>query len=205
MDKASKIRELLRNITGTDKPTFDFRLMEVVAVEGDLCRAKIGDFVIPDVRLASIGGGAENGLLIVPAVGSIILVADVSCGGLRELNAVGYSEIESIRFHRGSTTVRADAEGIDATVGSSTVHIEDGKIRLGGQDNGGLVKIEELRRSFESLKRYCETMRQAVSAGIKAVGAGASANGAIGAGAFDTAMSSAAVRIENMENEKVVH
>lgn len=205
MDKASKIRELLCNITGTDKPTFDFRLMEVVAVEGDLCRAKIGEFVIPDVRLAAIGGGADNGLLIVPAVGSIILVADVSCGSLRELNAVGYSEIESIRFHQGDTTVRAVAGGIDATVGSSTIHIENGKIRLGGQDNGGLVKIEELRRSLESLKTYCQTMREAVSAGIKAVGAGTSANGATGAETFDSAMSSVAVKIEDMENPKVVH
>lgn len=205
MDKSSKIRELLRTITGTDKPTFDFRLMEVVAVDGDLCRAKIGDFEIPDVRLSSIGGGSENGLLITPAAGSVILVADVSCGDLRELNVVGYSEIESVRLHQGNTTVRADAEGIDATVGSSTVHIEDGTIRLGGKDYGGLVKIEELRRSLESLKRYCETMRQAVSAGIKAVGAGVSANGATGAGTFDTAMSSADIRIENMENDKVVH
>ena len=132
-------------------------------------------------------------------------MADISCGNLRGLNAIGYSEIESLRFHQGSTTLQADARGIDATVGSSTVHIEDGKIRLGGEDNGGLVKVEEVRQSLESLKTYCETLREAVSAGIKAVGAGILANGTTGATAFDTAMSSAVVRIENMENEKVVH
>ena len=40
MDKSSKIKGLIRSITGTDRPSFGFRLMEVVSVEGDLCRAK---------------------------------------------------------------------------------------------------------------------------------------------------------------------
>lgn len=205
MDTTTKIRDLLRSITGTDRPTFDFRLMEVVCVEGDLCRAKIGDFEIPDIRLSSVGGGSENGLLVVPAVGSVILVADISCGTLRELNAIGYSEIDSIRFHKGKTTVEADAERVNATVGGSAIHVEDGKIRLGGESNGGLVKVEEVRQTFRSFQTFCETMKAAIATGIAAVGAGAAANGATGAAAFEEAMSLAAVQVENMENEKVTH
>lgn len=207
MDKSSKIRELLRTITGTEKPTFNFRQMEVVSVDGDLCRAKIGDFEIPDVRLASIGDGSENGVLVTPTVGSIILVADISCGNLREMNAIGYSEIDSIRFHQGKTTIKADAGAVDVTVGETAVHIEDGKISLQTSDQkyGGMVKIEELRRSLESLKSYCEALKAAVSAGINAVGAGTAANGATGAGIFDTAMAPASIQIENMENGKVTH
>lgn len=205
MEKTTKIRELLRTITGTDRPKFDFRLMEVVAIDGDLCQARMGDFVIPGIRLSSIGGGSENGLLITPTIGSVILVADISCGALRELNAVGYSEIDSIRFHKGSTTVRADAGAVDVTVGSSKIHIEDKRIQFNGDDNGGLVKIEELRQSLESLKTYCETMKTATSAGINAVGIGAAASGTTGAGAFDAAMAAAAIQIENMENKEVTH
>lgn len=205
MDTTTKIRDLLRSITGTDRPTFDFRLMEVVSVDGDLCQAKIGDFEIPDIRLSSIGGGSENGLLVVPAVGSVILVADISCGTLRELNAIGYSEIDSIRFHQGKTTVEATAEKVTTTVGGSTVHIEDGKVRLDGENNGGLVKVEEVRQTFRSFQTYCETMKAAIAQGIAAVGAGEAANGATGAAAFEGAMASAVLTIENMENEKVTH
>lgn len=205
MDTTTKIRDLLRSITGTDRPTFDFRLMEVISVDGDLCRAKIGDFEIPDIRLSSVGGGSENGLLVVPAVGSVILVADISCGTLRELNAIGYSEIDSIRFHKGKTTVEANAEGVNATVGGSTIHVEDGMIRLGGESNGGLVKAEEVRQTFRSFQTYCQTMKAAIATGIAAVGVGAAADGVAGAAAFEEAMSSAAVRVENMENEKVTH
>lgn len=205
MDTTTKIRGLLRSITGTDRPTFDFRLMEVVSVDGDLCRAKIGDFEIPDIRLSSVGGGSENGLLVTPAVGSVILVADISCGTLRELNAIGYSEIDSIRFHKGETTVEATAGKVTATVGGSTVDIEGGKIRLGGEENGGMVKIGEVRQTFRSFQTYCETMKAAIAQGIAAVGAGEAANGATGAAAFEGAMAAAAIQVENMENEKVTH
>lgn len=205
MDKPTQIRSLLRSIAGTDRPSFDFRLMEVVGVEGDLCRARIDNLEIPDIRLSSIPGGAENGLLVVPAKGSIILVADISCGNLRELCAIGYSEIESVRFHQGRTTLTADAEGATLECGGSRVRIEDDKVTFNDGGNGGLVKIEALERSLESLKSYCETLGQAVSAGLNAVGAGTAANGAAGAGAFDTAMASASIRIEAMENDKITH
>lgn len=166
MDKSSKIRELLRTITGTEKPTFNFRQMEVVSVDGDLCRAKIGDFEIPDVRLASIGDGSENGVLVTPTVGSIILVADISCGNLREMNAIGYSEIDSIRFHQGKATVKADAEAVAVTVGQTTVHIEDGKISLQTSDQkyGGLVRIVDLVGKLNTIEDSINELKMVLAA-----------------------------------------
>lgn len=130
MDKTTQIRSLLRAIAGTDRPSFSFRLMEVVGVDGDLCRAKIDDFEIPDIRLSSIDGGSENGLLVVPAEGSIILVADISCGNLRELCAIGYSEVASIRFHQGDTTLTADGGHATVEIGDSKATMEKDRIEL---------------------------------------------------------------------------
>ncbi|MCM1351339.1 MAG: hypothetical protein NC250_01220 [Alistipes senegalensis] len=205
MDKSTQIRSLLRSIAGTDKPSFSFRLMEVVGVDGDLCRAKIDDFEIPDIRLSSIDGGSENGLLIVPAEGSIILVADISCGNLRELCAIGYSEIASIRFHQGDTTLSADGRQVEITVGNSKITLENNKIQFNEGAHAGLVKVRELEQSLESIKSYCETLTQAVSSGLKAVGAGAAANGPTGAAAFDSGMTTASIRLEKLENDKITH
>lgn len=205
MDKNSKVRELLRKITGTDTPLFNFRLMEVVSVDGDLCTAKLGEFEIPDIRLSPIEGGSENGILIIPAIGSIVIVADLSCGQLRELFVMGYTEIDSVRIHKGTTTVMLNNKTVDIQTGSSMLHMEDGKIQFNGEENGGLVKISELRNSLNSLKTYCETLKGAVSSGLNAIGAGTAANGATGAGAFDAAMASLEIQIENMENKKVTH
>lgn len=159
MDKTMQIRELLRSIAGSDRLVFGFRLMEVVEVEGDLCRARIGDFEIPDVRLASIAGGAENGVLVTPAAGSIILVADISCGSLRELCAVAYSEVESLRFHQGKTTITADAEGATVEVGGSKMHVEDGKITFDDGANHGLVKVEELTKKLNALEQEINDLK----------------------------------------------
>ena len=54
MDKYSQIAALLREITGTRKPCFAFWLMEVVSVDGDTCSARIGDLVIPGIRLSPV-------------------------------------------------------------------------------------------------------------------------------------------------------
>ena len=101
MDKPSQIKRLLQGIAGTDKQAFHFRIMTVTGVDGDTCRARIGGegIEIPDIRLCAIPGGGKNGLIVTPAVGSVILVADLSCGLLRDLAAVGFSEIESVRLH----------------------------------------------------------------------------------------------------------
>lgn len=144
MDKSSKIKGLIRSITGTDRPSFGFRLMEVVSVEGDLCRAKIDDFEIPDIRLSSINGGSRNGLLVKPAAGSIILVADLSCGNLRELCAVAYSEIESVRFHQGDTTITADGEKAEVVVGESSAIVKDADIKLCKGDSSVVVEREDI-------------------------------------------------------------
>lgn len=229
MDKSSKIKGLIRSITGTDRPSFGFRLMEVVSVEGDLCRAKIDDFEIPDIRLSSINGGSRNGLLVKPAAGSIILVADLSCGNLRELCAVAYSEIESVRFHQGDTTITADGEKAEVVVGGSSAIVEDADIKLckgdssvvvesdvveiNGGTNKGLVKIENLRKSLESLKLYCEALKEATVAGFKGIGkvsvGEATADGGLGATAFGLKMEGVSITIDDengsMENKKVTH
>ena len=88
MDNASKIKQLLQQITGTEQSVFLFRPMEVVSVEGDTCRARYNELEIPGIRLAAIEGGADGGLLLKPATGSIVLVADLSCGELRECSVM---------------------------------------------------------------------------------------------------------------------
>lgn len=209
MDKSSKIKGLIRSITGTDRPSFGFRLMEVVSVEGDLCRAKIDNLEIPDIRLSSINGGSRNGLLVKPATGSIILVADLSCGNLRELCAVAYSDIESVRFHQGNTTITADGKKTEVVVGESSAVVKSDGVVINGGNNGGLVKIGNLRKSLESLKLYCEALKKATVAGFNGIGKGATADGGLGAEAFGLKMKDVSITIDDeedsMENKKVTH
>lgn len=77
------------------------------------------------------------------------------------------------------------------------------EIRLMGGQLGGLVKVEELKKSLESLKDYCESLKSAVSSGLAAVGVGSAASGTTGKTTFETAMAAKSIKIEELENEKV--
>lgn len=203
MDKITQIRALLRSITGTDKSTIHFRLMEVVGVDGDLCRAKIGDFEIPDIRLSSIGGGSENGLLIVPAQGSIILVADISCGDLRELNAIGYSEIDSIRFHNGKTTVQADAQTAEVSVGGSKVRITDQVVAFNDGHNEGMVNVVGLTDKLNTIERSVNDLKTVFATWVPGTAdGGAALKGAVAAWAASLL---ATTQQREIEDDKVTH
>lgn len=232
MDKSSKIKGLIRSITGTDRPSFGFRLMEVVSVEDDLCRAKIDDLEIPDIRLSSINGGSKNGLLVKPATGSIILVADLSCGNLRELCAVAYSEIESVRFHQGDTTITADDKKTEVVVGGSSAIVQDADIKLCKGDSSVVVESDDVTIKkggnsvvvksdvveinggnngglvkIEKLKNYITILETAIKTGISSVGENSTIgiSGSAGATAFGNAIGQAQSHIKDMENPKVTH
>jgi hypothetical protein len=159
MDKASQIRAELRKIVGADRPTFDFLPMEVKSVKGDLCVCLLDDLEIPDVRLVAIPDGSADGLLITPKAGSIVMVADLSTGTLRDLMVVQYTEIESVRFHQGGTTITADGQKVAIEVGASSVELTDGLIKFNDGSNNGLVigqntadKLNAIEQDLNALK-----------------------------------------------------
>lgn len=147
MNNSSSIRKLMCEIVGTDRQRISFRLMEVESVNGNLCDAKIGDLVIPNIRLSSTLDGTDKGIIITPAIGSVILVADLSNGELRELAVMGYSEVESVKIN----------------IGDSQLNITDNLIELNGGSNNGLVKIAELVKKLNNLENDINALKKAFS------------------------------------------
>jgi len=189
MDKITQIRSLLKDVTGTASLPDHFHLMEVIAVNGDTCKASLNELILPEIRLSSIIEGSENGILITPSIGSIILVADLSKGDLRDLVAISYSSVDSIRVLNQSLTFFLDAstflaeiagnkikmnkESISLLFGSSSLQLTDNLIRLNEGENSGLVKIEELVARLNTIERDINDLKtlwsswQAVNAAME--------------------------------------
>lgn len=91
-----------------------------------------------------------------------------------------------------------------ATETKVEANVPDGTIEWNEGKNGGMVLLKKCEANLESLKSYCEALKTAVASGLGAVGAGPAANGATGASAFNTAMASALINFEDMENTKIV-
>jgi len=100
--RAKEIREAIRNICGKNAGGFLFFNADVKSVEDDSCTVTYNDIDIPDVRLNAAINGNANNLIIKPALGSTVLIADLSEGLLRDLAIIGWSEIDTITINGGN-------------------------------------------------------------------------------------------------------
>ncbi|MCD8080186.1 MAG: hypothetical protein LUF04_07185 [Bacteroides sp.] len=206
MNKTSQIRSLIRHIAGTEKPLHTFWLMEVVSVKGDVCVAKMDDFEVPNIRLSAIEGGSEKGLLITPSVGSIVLVADLSGGTLRQLAVVGFSQIDSVRLHQGQTTIYTDKETVTVEVGNSQVEISEGVISFNGGKLGGMVVIEQLTNKINELIRAFNTHTHTIPAfGVSATGTQTAQSNPAPLPVPVPDATHTEVSIKDYEDDKIVH
>lgn len=99
MDRYSDIRRALREICKTEG-NYIFTA-EVDSVSGQSCDVMVGSMKISEVRLCSVDDGESGNLMIVPKVGSKVLVMDMSGGDMRDLVIVKVSQTESIVINGG--------------------------------------------------------------------------------------------------------
>lgn len=135
---------------------------------------------VEEVTVRSVLNSEDTGLFIKPKVGSRVLCGMVD-GKLENLTILVFSEIENIEIMPGQ------------------------KMKLRGDDYGGLVKLQELKDNLDELKQYCSSLKSAISNGMTAIGAGSAASGPTGKTAFETEMSSASINFGDMENKNISH
>lgn len=101
MGKEKEIRDAIRKICGIDNQGFLFFNAEVVSVDDETCTVKRNSLEFTDVRLAAVIDGNTKNLLVKPKLGSMVLIADLSEGLMRDLAVIGWSEVETITINGG--------------------------------------------------------------------------------------------------------
>ncbi len=173
------IKDVVNRILNDKLPVLT-EVGKVVSVDSDsmTCEVSIiGKPNLTDVRLKSIINNDDNGILIKPKVGSYVLITLINN---KRGNAFvsGYSDVDSIRLITP-------------------------KIELGGDEFGGLIKIEELKQQLNTLTNRVDTIIKAIEQGVPVAG-----DGGIG---YQTSMklilATASVKenFDNIENKKVKH
>jgi hypothetical protein len=116
MDIYGKINSKIKEIAGTGDGGKASRSLVfpalVKSVSGSTCVVEIDGLEISDVRLRAVVNTESEQLLIVPKTGSYVLIADLSGGDLRQLAAIGFSEVESINITIGQTTLEVSGSGV---------------------------------------------------------------------------------------------
>ncbi|MBR1839351.1 MAG: hypothetical protein IJ782_02005 [Prevotella sp.] len=72
----------------------------VTAVSGNTCSVEVGNIVIPGVRLRASESEKEGEMLIVPKVGSAVLMGSLS-GDFTQVAVLAVDEVESITINGG--------------------------------------------------------------------------------------------------------
>jgi hypothetical protein len=121
MKEYSEIKKLIKAIAtgrlavGTPSPVF---LVQVKSVDGDACTVEIDGMELSGVRLRSVINGNKSKVVITPAVGSYVLVTDIS-GNLTQLVALQYAEVDRIDItYSGKLVIN---EGTDTAVRASAI------------------------------------------------------------------------------------
>lgn len=99
MSNERAIRDNIRRIVGSSKDFF--MTAQVKSVDGDTCVISCGDDEFEDVLLTPLVDDDKNKILIIPAIGSTVLVADLSEGERRLLQVITFSTFESITLNGG--------------------------------------------------------------------------------------------------------
>lgn len=121
MGRVQDIKEAIRQIVGNRGGNGLFLVGEVKSVNEEICTVEVAGLELDEVRLTAVNDGADDKLVVTPKEGSMVLLADLSGGMLRDLAVVAFTKVDKI----------------EATCG---------QIALNGGENGGLVNIEQLKQ-----------------------------------------------------------
>lgn len=139
-----KIRKSIKELAGATDLRFETYAAIVTSVNGATCNAKrvLDDKIVERVRL-NTNVQEEKGLIIVPKVGSDVLITNID-GGASFVSQ--YSEIKKIELN------------------------VDSAIIINGGQNGGLVEVGKLEENLGKIKTYLKALEVALSTSIESLG-----------------------------------
>lgn len=194
MDKVAKIKEAFKGlnekghyassafITGTCKS-----IDGIASIDVD-----VDGITYHDVQLQAIADGSGKSIIIVPAKDSNVLIGNIE-------HSTGYVLIKADKADR-ILIMQADGMYID---------VLKKVIKLNGDSEGGLVKIQELQDNLDSLKSFVEAINNALPSAFNAILPTAPApfvaTGALGATTYQASMVGKFINFKEMENKKVKH
>lgn len=100
MDKYRELAERLRRLNGDGRPGVYLTQGIVENVQGVTCDVRIGNIVVPGVRIKASEIEDSNKILIVPKKGSAVIVGSLT-GDMSEMVVLHVDRVESITINGG--------------------------------------------------------------------------------------------------------
>jgi len=130
MDRYSKLRDALRNVSGMQIFITSARVKEIT---GETCTVTIGKLDVSSVRLKATSVKSAGKLMITPRTGSVVLIGSLS-GDLKDLAVLSVDEAEKVEI-------------------SGDIVFNEGK-------NDGMVLVKELVKKLNTLENDINLLKQ---------------------------------------------
>ncbi len=105
-DSYKKLVDVIRAAV-VDGPTLPLTPMQVKAITGQSCTVVYGDLELTEVRLQATINGNTNTVLVIPKIGSSVLVGSLT-GDLKELVVLKVDELQKIQVLQDGVTIEFD-------------------------------------------------------------------------------------------------
>jgi hypothetical protein len=136
MDNLRKLIDTLKAAV-LEPPTLPIVPMQVKAITGESCTVVYGDLELTDVRLKATINGSGNKLLLLPKVGSMVLVGSLT-NDLKDLAVLQVDELQEINYEQDGFKLE-----LDTTTGKFL--IENQQVGL----KGLLQQLTDLLKQFK--------------------------------------------------------
>lgn len=123
MDKIKEFVSILREATA--QPMVPVFAATVTAVSGETCTVQFGMLELEDVRLKATVNGADDYLLLEPAIGSKVLVASLTGTDLAELAVVQVDAVARFRYVQSGLEIDIDSATGKLSVKNEAVSLLD--------------------------------------------------------------------------------
>jgi hypothetical protein len=121
MSDLREIRQRIRDISGLNDLGQPFFIATVTKVSDKDCSVMYGTLELSEVKLFSIIDPGK--LLIKPKVGSMVIVADLSQGKLRDLAIIKADEVELIKYDQDGLVVEIDSVAKKVNIKNNTTSL----------------------------------------------------------------------------------
>lgn len=123
MGGKSELKKVLKEIVGAN-PNYPIP-GTVTAIDGQTCSVRVsGGLVVPDVRLKSVISESQDYYMLIPAIGSDVLMLSGD-GTLRNLTVIKVDQIQSFVFSQSGLTVEFDSADKKVKIENQSVNLKD--------------------------------------------------------------------------------
>lgn len=203
MDKKAKILSGLKALSKVPIVTFAAEVLAVDEAKATIdCKPLSGGAELLDVRIKSTIDEVETGIIVLPSVGSFVLLGLIG-NNEDEALLLKCNEVDYIKIYIRENYLEYGLNGIFIDFEGRKLKIDDIEVVFDDGANGGIAKVPALETEFNTIQNDINQLKQIFSAWVTVPQDGGASLKALAASWAAATLT--ATQAANIENEIIKH